>query len=277
MAKSIITENDFASYVTSGFAKVTENTTIAADSWAWSDTLKAAHLNDANAALKGCFTIPVGFLKVGDKIRIQAEIMNVSGIKAKIALDFNTTNKYGTPGSNVFIISSEKTGEFEIVNGECVVSTDGYYAAIFGVFTADIGEYYIRNCKVEADTKYSVAPKKYKQGFRSYGILSTTGSYAVQSNMGLDTATLTVDSTNKQIQITHTKPFEILGGIPFLGESSSGVSKDYYVRTQGITNAGCIIKIYDYATRTMQDPALIVGTFWFHLFFSGYDYEVDVI
>lgn len=275
---SLVTEKDFDLFAPTGFAKVADAATIADNSYSYSSTYKAVHLKDASASLKGSFAIPVGYAKKGDFIKVSAELMSVSGEKPKIALDNSLTNVSGTGSGNSFIIQAEKVGEFEKIEIDYLCEKDAYYSALFGLFTADIGEYYIKNCYIEVKTKFNTLPKKYKQGFRTYMVLGNNGSYAVQSNFTDDTATLTVDSANKEINLTHGKAFVgTKAAVGVLGESSSGISPNYRVKLQSFSITGCKIKIYDVATNTLQDPATISGQLWFSLFFSGMDNEIELI
>lgn len=275
---SIVTEKDFDLFAPAGFSKTTESTTLADNTYAYNTTYKAVHLKDAGTDKKGTFSIPVGYAKKGDFIKVSAELMSVSGERPKIALDRSLSSITGAGSGNSFIIQSEKVGEFEKIEIDYLCEYDAYYSVLFGLFTADIGEYYIKNCYIEVKTKFNTLPKKYKQGLRTYMVLGNNGSYSVQSNFADDTATLTVDSANKEINLTHGKAFAgTKAGVGVLGESSSGVSPNYRVKLQSFTLTGCKIKIYDVASNTLQDPALISGQIWFSLLFSGMDNEIELI
>lgn len=275
---SIVTEKDYDLFAPYGFTKTTESASLAANTYAYNTTYKAAHLNDAGADKKGSFSIPVGYAQKGDFIKVSAEVMSVSGVRPKIALDRSLTSVTGTGSGNSFITQGEKVGEFEKIEIEYLCEYDAYYSALFGLFTADVGEYYVKNCYVEVNTRFDTQPKRYKQGFRTYVILGNSGTYSVQTNFADDTATLTVDSVNKEIVLTHGKAFSgTKAGVGVMSESSSGVSPSYRVMLQSFSLTGCKIKVYDVATNTLQDPALISGQLWFTLLFSGADPTVELI
>lgn len=146
--KSIVTETDFQAFASATLGKVTDGTTIAANSWSWNATYKAAHVNDSSASpTKGCFTLPLGFLKMGDRVTFTCEFYNVSGVKGKIALDKSA--------GNAFIIQGVDSGRFENLGTTFIIEQDEDYTVVFGVFTADIGEYYVRNCTVNIESIYS--------------------------------------------------------------------------------------------------------------------------
>lgn len=275
---SIITENDFIAYAPPA-TKVAESPTLVADSYAWNDTLKAIHVNDASASKLGAFRTPIGFLKVGDVVTISAEFKNISGAKARLALDYSLTAAAGFGSGTYLTYPSLNNGEgFEKVEIKYTIVKDAYYSAIFGALTADISEYYMRNCVVKCESIYNPTPKKYKKGFRVYNIQAAYGVYTVSSDHSFDTATFVIDSVNKRLTLTHGIAFaSIKAGLPFVQEDSANTSKDYIVRTRSASTVGCIIEIYDRATNTLQDPALIPGIIWFSMFFVGYDNEFDLI
>ena len=276
--KSIITEKDFITYAPTGLAKVADATTIAANSYAWNDTLKAIHVNDASAGVIGYFRLPVGFLKSGDIVTISADFKNVSGVKGKIALDYSTTSilGYGTGTLKQTSSVNDGTGGFETIELTFAVASDGYYSVPFGTTTADIGEFYMRNCVVKCKTNYNSEQKLYKRASRDYLLSVTDGACVVLDPYGFDTATFAIDSTAKKITLTHSKPFVIKAGVPFAQVDQSGNSPLYRIHTRSANIAGCAIYIYDVATSTLQDPALVT-TLVFGMFFAGYDGETELI
>lgn len=273
--KSIITENDFVAYAPP-LTKVTESTVIAIDSYAWNNTLKAVHVNDGSASKFGAFRLPIGFLKAGDVVTVHAEIMNVSGTKAKLAFDYHTSNVVGSGEGTYNLYSSEKSvGAFETIEFTYTIVKDAYYSIPFGTFTGDIGEYYLRNCWAECQTKYIQEPKNYKKGFRNYHIQFAYGDFLVPDYHTFDKATIVEDSTNKKITITHEKAFASKIGLPFIQDENN--SKNYKFRIGNPTASGCDIYIYDRATDTLVDPTTLSGTFWFSIMFIGYDNVIDTI
>ena len=273
--KSIITENDFIAYAPP-LTKVVDATPLAPDSYAWNNTLKAIHVNDANASKFGGFRLPIGFLKVGDVITLHAEMMNVSGVKAKLALDYSTTYIGGSGDGTYILYSSLNNGEkFETIELTYSITKDAYYSVPFGTYTPDIGEYYLRNCWVKCDTKYLHEPKQYVKGFRNYHVQFAFGDFLIPDYHTFDTATIVEDGVNKKIILTHGKIFASKIGLPFIQDEET--SKTYKFRVGGITASGCDIYIYSRATDTLLDPTSLSGGFWFSLMFSGYDSVVDLI
>lgn len=273
--RSIITENDFMAYAPP-LTKVAEGTTIPNDSYAWNDTLKAIHVNDASDSKFGGFRLALGYLKAGDIVTISAEFKNISGVKGKIALDYNLSSVNGSGEGTYNLYSSTNNGEtFEQIEITYPIVRDAYYSVPFGVFAGDIGEYYLRNCWVECQTKYVQEPKKYKKGFRNYHVQFAYGDFLVPDYHNFDTATIVEDSTNKKITITHDKMFATKIGLPFIQDEMN--SKSYKLRIGNPTESGCDIYIYDRATDTLLDPTTLSGTFWFSLMFIGYDNVIDTI
>lgn len=124
---------------------VTDGETIADNSVAYNDAYSALRINDSSSSHKGTVIMDTGFLKAGDKIDISAEFMNISGVKGKLAVDI-------VGGAGVAIYSTKETGYFEDLTVSVIVKKDGYYQVLAGVFTGDIGDFYIRNLTVTTPT-----------------------------------------------------------------------------------------------------------------------------
>jgi hypothetical protein len=276
--KSIITENDFVAYAPAGLTKTTEATTIAANTYAWNDTLKAVHVNDASSSAVGYFRLGLGYLKVGDVVTISSEIWNISG-HAEIALDYNVSSVVGSGGGNYLVATSEgdSGGGFESLEVTYTIVRDAYYSVPFGINTANVGEFYVRNCVVKMDTKYSEHPKKYKQGRREYTLNGVNGVYSLLTAYGFDTCSFAIDTVNKKLTITHDKPFATKAGMPIFQFDRTGNSTKFFARYGTPLTNTFDLYIYDIATNTLQDPSTIAGSIQFTAVCFGYDNEVDAI
>lgn len=270
---SIFTEKDFDIFAPSGFTKVSESGTIPAGTYSFNPLIEFFHINDGSNATKGTVVLPLGFVKIGDFIKVNAETLSRSGDKPSLKLTYNISSPLSS-SSEVVRLQSTSTETFENLSFNYLSERNAYYFLEVGLSAEQIGEFYIRNIYSQVDSNYA-ATKKYKQGFRTYAVLGNSGSYTVQSNFSSDNATLTIDSVAKEINLNHSIPFATKAGVAFEGTNSAGVSNDYEVRTQSHTALGCKIKIYDKLTNTLQDPATISGALWFQLLFSGLDNVIE--
>lgn len=275
----MITENDFQKFAPPALTKVPEATTIAGNSYAWNDDLRAVHINDTSATVFGGFRRQLGFLKAGDVITVSFEAMYISGVPPKTALDYSLTDTFGTGSGTINYYASSGNVDigFEKIEYTYTITKDAYYSVPFGTFTGDTGECYIRNCVVKCETSYSTEPKSVKQGFRTYYVEVLSGEFNVLTSSSNDFATLTVDSTNKKIDLTHEKPFKSGLGLPFIQENSVYGSPNYIFRSRSHTINGCIIEVYDFATNTKIDPSTVTDSVYFQMLFSGLDSEIEEI
>ena len=254
--------------------KVNEGTTIANDSWSWNSQYRAARINDASTSVKGTVELNLGFLKVGDIIKLKTEVMNVGGVKAKIAIDLSNEPSVlvGSSGfANALIMSSSKTSEFETVEISFVVRTDAYYNILFGTFTADIGEFYIRNCVASSDSVFiSDEITTIKQAIKAFTIRTiATGVFERDIRFGVDECTVTVN-TNFLV-ITFSTPFThtSVRPISFIGEEPS--AGQYRVRASAPQSNTVTIQFYDRSTNALIDHTSIPTGVFFTLQVVGYD------
>lgn len=127
--------------------------TIPDNSVAFNETYQALRINDSSSNLKGSIHIPVGFLRSGDLVQVDLECMNISGEKVKAALDLHSTPKQTGFIDVMGIAQSEKQDEFETLKASFIAKEDGYGTLVIGVFTADIGDFYLRNIRYSKTTE----------------------------------------------------------------------------------------------------------------------------
>ena len=139
---SIRTLDEFKTLMAdSVFTQTTEATTLPNNTYAYNDTYKALRINDSSATNKGSIHVALGTLSIGDSVEVRLDVMNVSGVKAKIVID-------APLGAQIALVQSEKYGEFETIGGKFVIISDNKATLVVGLFTADIGDFYIRNIKI---------------------------------------------------------------------------------------------------------------------------------
>lgn len=275
--KSIVTETDFNNTIYSHILanKVTETPTIT-NAWAWSDTYKSAHIS-VDATKKGTAEIPLHFLKIGDIVTLRCEVMNISGTKAKLALDRSLTDVTGAGGS-LFQIQSSKTGVFETMEFKAIIYQDGYYRMTAGLFTADAGEFYLRNCVAEIESVVNLNQtfQSYRRSFKHFTLQvasGVTGVFTLNAASTYDGATISIDSALKCIYIDYAEPFTHTAKNPMVILSQDGTvnSKLYEFKNRTSTTTRARIEVFDKATNTLIDPATVTGLVYFHVFVTGYD------
>lgn len=109
---------------------------------------KVCHVISSNTK-QGFFTIPFSGLSTGDIIEVECEFRSINGTLPKIGID----EMNGASNSPKVTFSVTKAGEWVTLSGKYVVQNNSYstgdHRAAFGLFTADEGEFYMRNAKVK--------------------------------------------------------------------------------------------------------------------------------
>jgi len=243
--------------------ETTEAVTIPSNTYAWSSAYKALHMNDASAGVKGSIGFYLGNAVYGDVVEFSAEVMNMSGVKAKTYIDI-------VGGGVAIALQSVKSGEFETIGAKYIVNKDtGNMTTAFGVFTTDIGEYYIRNINVKVNKKDNLSATR--PAIRQYTFALTGGALTLATGYGPYTCTTVLTSTI--ITVTHGIPFTNLLGMA--GTSFGNFNRNanaYYVRTSTETLTGFIMQIFDRATGVVVDPTTLLNSnLYLAMIHHGYD------
>lgn len=265
-SRTCSTEKNFQDFLNNGIKanKVAEATTIAANSWAWNNTYKACHINGTSAGVKETIEMPLGYFKVGDIINLSAEFMNISGVKGKIALDYA-----GDVSGNAFIVQTALTNEFENLGVTHAVKYEGYYTALFGIFTADIGEFYVRNCVARCESSYLEDSSPYKQTAKAFTIKTTgIGVFAKDVAFGMDDCTITVNAS--YLVLNFSKPFTYYFTKPIVTIGKDVTSRNYNITTSSATNNTITIQLWDSAGNLVDHTQIVAGIY-FSIIAVGYD------
>ncbi len=132
----------------------TTNETPADNEWCF-NSKKEVHVKDASASVFGALSRSFNWLQIGDIIEIKCEVYSVSGVLPKIAID-------GVGGiSNPGLVN---TAGYTYTSGTWVPITLKYiiqklsnsYHVLLGTFTADTGEYKIRNLSIKISTNTNI-------------------------------------------------------------------------------------------------------------------------
>lgn len=145
---SAIEQSDFTKYMYPSLNYVSGGGVPSTNTWTYNETETAAHVNVDNTQA-GYTSIDLGKLYAGDVITLNAEILNVSGVKGKLGIDrFDLDNNFIKVDST---IQSSNSGSYETIKLTHVIAYDGYYKANCGIWTSDIGIFKMRNfaCKIE--------------------------------------------------------------------------------------------------------------------------------
>ena len=267
---------DYLNFIASPFkdSVVADDVTIAANSVAYNATFGAFRINDSSDTLKGALEIPIGYLYVGDKVDITLDIMNKSGVKAKIALDYSTT---GLPPGNfgaLFTLQSEKADEFESLGGSFISTKASFGIVVIGTFTPDIGDFYIRDVQIKVTTKGTTYGTAINPATRHYTFNGNGRGFTLKTEYGIDVCSYTINSVAKEMIVTHNNPFTVnKNGVVMCGMSATSPMK-YLIKAKSQSINGFKLMFYDMDTKETIDPAVIaaLGTgIWFSVVHHGFD------
>lgn len=241
------------------FTETTDSTTLPSRTYAWNNAYHSLRVNDSDTIFGG-FEIPLGFLNIGDIVEIECEFWNISGVKAKIIIDYKTDDTFATTNgsSSLYQSVSGNTDGFKKSKVTYTAEKDSWAQAALGTFSSDIGDYYIRNVRIKVTSFAGQnTPQQDVQRTKYYNIHGTAEGFEVSPNYGYDTAKLVVDSVNRYITLTHDKPFTgEKKGVSYANITALQSDK-YAVSTRSEQKHSLLIYIRDIATNTFIDPATL--------------------
>ncbi|GEM_PF-6694530 len=249
----IRTYEDFKMHFPSGFTETSESANIPSNTYTWNDTYKAFRIYDNSTSLRGAVELQkIINANFGDVVEITAEVMNISGVKAKLSIDYQNNG-------NMFILQSEKVGEFEKIGGRFTVGKTDVLSCVIGVFTADIGDFYVRNIEIKVEGNDFI----YSPDIRAYTFFFDSASVVLQTVYHPYKCNITVSSTD--ILIEHGKPFNSsFGGSAIASLSATGV--DYIIpKTRSESSSSVRVEFINTMTGATINPTTLYGT---NTFFS---------
>lgn len=166
---------------------------ITSGQWTFLSTEECAYL-DAPSLTNKMFVLNIGKLQLGDKIEVSAEFLNISGLKGKISIDCHYTD--GT--SETIFITSTNGNQFEKTTFILPVQKEGTFIINLGLSYVDFGIFKVRNIMIDIHT---IEPREVKL-IRHLCIKGTESGYEVDTRWSKDTATVTVNGLDLQVDFT---------------------------------------------------------------------------
>ena len=273
---SVTTDRESDNYINTTLVgkKVTESSTIEINSYSYSPTL-GTHINSGSTT-KGTIEFPIGYLRQGDKVTLSAEFYSMSGVRPKLVIEFNVSGMSGI-GAAVATYQSDKTGEFETTQYTHVAEADGFYRAVFGVATGDIGEFYVRNPFASIQTIVGLnkfEPVNYRRAVKQFTFTISNGVPVMQQVYSYDQATLTIDSVDTtKMKLTFSTPFTdttkrvvVVDGLASFLDSFK-----YVLKFENTFHNEITFYIYNIATNTRVAASTLPNGVYFHFVVHGYD------
>jgi hypothetical protein len=202
-AKSLIEQTDFSSASNGG--TFVSSGTLVDGQWTFNETTKTARVKKATGATGGGFKVYFDRdLYIGDIVEIQVECRLISGSPFRLSIE--------EFGQNLFEITSSNE-EYEILTFKHVVQRNipkGNTTSRIniGYYTADGGEYEVRNPVMKVSTKNTQPPIKPINLQKFVVKKDATLGWMIRSDVfASDGGTITILDTNT-LKITFTNAFE---------------------------------------------------------------------
>lgn len=253
---------------------------IASNSYSYNSNYRALRVNDASTSTKGALSIPLGYLNAGDIVNIESEIFNISGAKVKFAIDYYLTANMEASPTNILgtsdIYQTLISGNFNYEKVSITSPVSGFAKLVIGVFTSDIGDFYVRNIKIKMEK-----PNKNFERIIKTNRMYTFSGTTLATDFSFDTCTASIDSLNpKSLIITHDKPFTCIQkrGLSVIKTNGNDtVGKTLELRSSSETSTDLKIRVYDHTINDYVNisTALVSGV-WFSVIQYGYDYAEDI-
>lgn len=246
MGKNIVYESainlqDYKQY-THGQLIYKETLQRTQNEWTYNPIENALHVY-AMAGAPSYLLFDMGKAFLGDTIEISAEILNISGARAKLSVDYD----YGSGYQNLGFIDTTGLGEYEKVDLKFNIDADCKIRVTFGVWTAHAGEFKMRNMTASLQTL-----KKSPIPYRKATITNTNhtdGTWSVKSDRKNDPCTI-VRNNATSLKITFDEPF-VFTGMPFTNLDYYEGSANYLIRASYPSNKDFFVQFYHVSNPTV--------------------------
>lgn len=208
---SLVAKEDFITAKLPALTFIEDGGTLTDNQIAWDSTKKCVWLRK-DAATAGYFLVDLGFLEVGDIVKVTADVFNKNGVTSKISLNRYTSATGYT--SVDFADSTAVLNTWETVDFYGVIKVDMLHKLHIGVAGGSSAtEFGLRNVQIRT-MKKRVDDKKYRTAM----LRVNNGVFAIKSDVPYDTCTIT--HTAESIKVKFDRPLP--------DKSIAFVSNDYY-------------------------------------------------
>ena len=148
---SLVKKEEFQNCLTRDLSYVS-GTTPDVNQYVWIDNGEYVYAN----CNRGYFRVPLGDIGIGDKIKIQAEIMCISGVKPHFSIDYSNESYIGAIFDSSGLESIKSEGVWETITLNFISKNNAkYLSCVIGLSQDEVGQYKLRNVNIVIDTKYS--------------------------------------------------------------------------------------------------------------------------
>lgn len=279
---SINSNNEFKQHLASSLLNDGElmlenefNSNVSKNKAYYNSKLEALRIS-SDAGVIGYVNVPVENLSVGDKIVFSFESLSVSGSSPKISVD--------NPSDSLGFLKSDTTNYFSLSKGNAIVLYAGKGTVTFGLWTNDIGDFYIRNLEIEVHSKKQV--KIGNDITKSLKTFTLNGGRGIEKNeiqvvndYSRDFGKVSFTADDTALWIEYDRPFNVDGfGFYGIGFSQMSASSpiEYDVKVRSVEKGKIAIRVLRNNSFIKWSEVTSMSNFWFNVLVTGYDWSVRV-
>lgn len=248
------------------------NSTVIKNKAYYNSKLEALRIS-SDAGVIGYVNVPVENLSIGDKIVFSFESLHISGSSPKISVD--------NPSDSLGFLESDKTNYFTLSKGNAIALYVGKGNVTFGLWTNDIGDFYIRNLEVEVHSKKQVKigndiTKSLKSFTLNGGRGSEKNEIQVVNDYSRDFGKISFTTDDTALWLEYDKPFNV-DGFGFYGVGFSQMSAsspiEYDVKIRSVEKGKIAIRVLRNNSFIKWSEVTSMSNFWFNVLVTGYDWK----
>lgn len=214
---------------------------LSVNQWTYDDTLKAFQIN-TDSTKPGMITYELGYLYVGDIIEIEAEVMNISGVQARLAIDQADDANF-TVNKVTNFVYCKSDGSFENQKFKLVVKKEGYHKALIGHWTSHVGEIAFRYPRVKVQSIVKNTLVRADNTRRATLRKLADGTFEIRTDYAYDEATVSIESGNI-LKLVWKKPLFGLKPAVFTNQEYYLNANAYIARSSSNTLATTRVAFY---------------------------------
>ncbi|MEM4995029.1 hypothetical protein WKH56_20905 [Priestia sp. SB1] len=238
---------DFQRAVTGLGLTYTANTSLGINQWGYDTTLRAFRIRKDNTTT-GYVSFDLGYLEIGDKIELAAELMYVSGSnRGTLAIDRYDGGSVGSGSKTTYSVQAKEGSGFQLEELSFVATKDGYYRATVGLWVSMMGELYIRNprCTVKSIVKGNDSNFR----FGMFRKMTADGQFIRRPEFAGDDCTVTVQNAT-DLLITWDRPMTGLRPIAFASQEYYIINNKYEPRASYAQLNSVTVRFYQVGSET---------------------------
>ncbi len=213
----------------------------------------------SNAGTSGYLSDTFDNLELGDVVEVSCEMLSLSGTMPRISFDeYNSVGGNPNDYTGTEFTQLINRGQWETFKTRYVVRDlkgTKKIRCVIGLWTADSGEYQMRNLRISVKTKKNIENEQLQVNppleFKPFAIRKLNGYWQIRDDFANGGATLSGGSDNTTIVINFSKPFQKRPVATVGGDYYKSSSK-YIPKVSNAQKASAEIRLFDALTNVAK-------------------------